>query len=349
MTLNRPYNIDIVAKAIDAAEDNTFYWDISGDVQTAYQVDIYKNSDSTSVFSTGKITSYNLYYKIPKNTLTNGMEYKLTVKAFNASNENQTSYAVVFQTSARPVITINTIGTVSNFSNLFSATYTQAQSVPLQSWNANLYNSDKVLIDHSDIMTDSILEYLFANLETEKSYYIEFQATSETGLTGTCGLVKFSVFYLRPKQNVNLSAKNIDNAGIELSWYVAQILGKSSGTISYLNDEINLLNGKVSFDEGFNISQDFSLKVWLHGVENYVTLLSLNGENGKMFVIYNPILESFVLTKISNTISDQFQSNGTTVYTFISPYQVVEQTGDKVCLLIQQIGSDINIEITMYD
>lgn len=351
MALNKPFNLSITGKTIDAKEKNTITWNVSGDVQTKYLIEIYDNNTHSLAYASPIVTSYNLSYIIPIDALTNGKEYQITVTVYNAANDNQASNPVIFQTSSRPIITVNTIGTVANFSNLFSATYTQSESVPLQSWNVNLYNAQKELIDHSDILTSLPMEYLFSNLETETSYYIEFQTTSEKGLIGTTGLKVFNVFYLRPKQNVNLSSKNIENAGIELSWYVAQIIGKSNNNYNWVNnDHINIRDGgKVWFDEGFSIAQDFSLKVWLQGVGNNTPLLTLTGDNGKIVVKYNPILEAFILTKTNNVTSDDYQSNGTIEYTFVSPYQVIEQTGDKVCLLIQQIGSDINIEITMYD
>lgn len=352
MALQKPYGISINGTAINATVDNTISWLISGDVQTAYQVDFYKNEDNSLVFSTGKITSYNLSYKLTAATLSNGNEYKVTVTAYNSLNESQLSDAVIFQTSGRPVITVDTIGTVTNFSNQFSATYAQSESVPLQSWNVNLYNSDKELIDHSDIMTELPMEYLFSNLETETTYYIEFQATSEIGLIGTSGLVEFDVLYLRPKQNVTIETKNIENAGIEISWFVSQILGKSTGTISFVdNEEVSVLtNGsKVYFDNGFSIERDFSLKVWLHSIKNNVTLLKLQGDNGQLEVKYNPVLGGFVLTKTTVIGDERIEDNNTMTYTFVSPYQLNATTGNKAVLLIQQIGNEINLETTLYD
>jgi hypothetical protein len=351
MALQKPYNLSISGKTIDATEDNKFTWSVSGDVQTSYKVDIYNNSTNVIAHTSGIVTSYSLTYTIPKNVLTNGNEYRVIVTIYNISNASQSSDAVIFQTSGRPVVTVDTIGTVSNFSNTFTASFTQSESVPLQSWNVNLYNSDKELIDHSDIMIELPMEYLFSNLETEKSYFIEFQVTSEKGLIGTTGLVAFDCFYFRPKQNLNLISKNIENAGIELSWFIRQILGKSNDSYNWVNnDHVNIRDGgKIWFDEGFSIDQDFSLKVWLQGVENNVPLLTLTGENGKIVVTYNPILEAFVLTKTTEVTSDSFESNKIVEYTFISPYQIIELTGDKTVLLIQQIDSDIYIEVTMYD
>jgi hypothetical protein len=218
------------------------------------------------------------------------------------------------------------------------------------------YNSSKEIIDHSDILTDLPMQYLFSNLQTETTYYVEFQATSELGLIGTSGLVKFNVFYLRPKTNVNLTAMNIENGGIELSWYVKHIVGKvNGGSIGYINnDEITLSNGKtIYFDNGFNIDRDFSLKVWLRDVKSNVPLITLKGDNGSLVLKYNAVLQSFVITKITNVMNDLFKSNqneiSTTQYQFISPYQIVAVDGNKAIVLIQQVGSDINLSSSTYN
>lgn len=358
MAINRPFNIIVASnlsingQTIDTKEStNQVSWEVSGDVQTAYQVDILDNTTGTNVYSTGKITSYNLYHIIPANTIPNGYEYQIIVTAYNKNDISIPSFPEIFTASSRPIVTVSAIGTVGNFSNDFSATYSQGENVTMRNWTANLYNVQQQLIDHSDIMTSTTMEYLFSNFETETSYYVEFQATSEKGLVGTSGLVEFDVFYLRPKQHLTLTANNIENAGIELSWYVSQILGESNGTLSYFNnEEVSLLDGsQVYFNNGFNIAQDFSLKVWLRSFKSGGSLLTLIGDNGQIVLKYNPVLDSFILTKTTNVISDGVISDTLTQYSFITPYQVDMVTGNNAVVLIQQVGMDINLEQTMYN
>lgn len=355
-TINRPFNIilssnlSLNGQTIDASESNQVSWEVSGDIQTAYQVDIFHNVTGNNVYSSGKITSYNLTHTIPANSIANGNDYQTYVTSYNKDDISMPSFPEIFTASSRPRITVSTIGTVGNFSNEFYATYIQDENVPMRNWTANLYNAQQQLIDHSDIMTDSVLQYLFSNLETETSYYVEFQATSEKGLIGTSGLIPFDVFYLRPKQHLTLTANNIVNAGLELSWFVTQVVGKSNNTVSFINnEEVDLTNNMVYFDNGFNIAQDFSLKVWLRNFDNNVPLLTLKGDNGQIVLKYNAVLDSFILTKTANVISDGVMSDELTQYTFITPYQIDVVSGSKAVVLIQQIGMDINLEQLMYD
>lgn len=347
--LQRPFNISIRGKTIDAAENNEITWQVSGDISVAFTIDILLNSDNSLAWSSGKLSSYGLKYTIPQGILTNGIEYKIKITIFNQSQQSITSDGDIFQTSSRPVVTVDDMGTIGSFNYNFTGQYFQAESISLRNYEVILYDSKKNLINKSDILTSLPMQYLFTNLQTETNYYIEFQATSVKGLTGTSGLVLFSVFYYRPKQHVNLEATNIDNAGIELSWYVRQIILENNGGTFINDDEIDLTNGVVTGNDGFSIERDFSLKLWLRGFPHNVPLLTLTGDNGEIILKYNAIQEAFIISKTTTILTDNYESNSTVEYAFVSPYLIIEQTGEKAVVLIQQIGMDMNLSVTMYN
>lgn len=332
--LQKPFNISLKGTTIDGNEDNTVTWQVSGDIQTAYKIDILSNIDNSLVWTTGNITSYSLKHTIPSGVLTNGHEYKIVIQVWSQLGNTQTSDAEVFQTSSRPIVTVNNIGTVNSFSYNFSATYSQAENVPLRNYYVNLYNDEKKLIDNSNIKTILPMEHLFSNLQTEEKYYIEFIATSAKGLVGTSGLVEFSVFYIRPKMNVDLQARNVDDAGIELSWYVKQIIGKTDGAEFINNEKIDTTNRtKVWFDEGFDINKNFTLKLWIEqpymsNVVEQVDLITLYGVNGTISLQYwND--NKFHLWKEVNGLRSHWSSE--------------EVTGDSYFVFMQQVEKDMNI------
>ena len=331
MSLQKPYDISIRGQTIDANEPNEVSWKVSGDIQTAYKIDILSNVDNSLVWTTNQITSYSLKHTIPAGTLTNGNEYKIQITIWNANNDTATSDAEVFQTSSRPVVTVDPIGTVNSFSYNFTAQYSQAEGVPLSNYIVYLYDDKQNMIDKSNIKTTLPMEHLFSGLQPEKTYYIEFQATSAKGLVGTSGLVQFDVFYYRPKMNVFLEAKNVENAGIELSWYVTQIIGKTDGSQFIDNEKIDTSDGtKVWFDDGFDISQDYSLKLWIENPKNKEDLIVLNGTNGQIKLQYHWLDEKFHLYRIDN--------NG-----IVTSYETAIVTGSSFVVLIQQIGRDMNV------
>jgi len=293
MAIQKPYNINIyTGQAIPAEETYAIKWSVSGAVQTEYEISIEDNSDDTNVHSTSKVSSYSTEYDLPSSTLTNGGEFKLTITVYDENGNSATSEPIVFVTSARPVLTMDTIGTVANSSYNFSATYSQAESVPMSTYIAYLYNDNQTLINQSNIKTILPIEHLFTDLQSETSYYVEFHATSDKGLTGTTGMVQFDVLYTRPNLAVDLSAQNVSDAGIELSWYVTQIIGESDTSVTYVNgEEVDLTDGnKIYFDQNFSTDRDFQLGVWLSSPPvssnyNELTFMTLKGDNDDKFLI----------------------------------------------------------------
>lgn len=329
--------MSIAGITFDANEDKTITWQVSGDIQTAYKIDILLNSDNSLAFTTNQVNSYSLSYTLPHGTLTNGVEYKIKITLYNQSGDSITTDGDVFQTSSTPVVTVDTIGTVSSFSYNFTGEYSQAEGVSLRNYTVNLYDASKNLLSTSGIQTSTPLQYLFSNLQTETNYYIEFQATSSKGLTGTSGLILFSVFYLRPKMSVNLQGNNIDNAGIELTWFVSQIiLQTESGNPTFINNEkIDLTSSSIVANSGFTIDQNFTLKLWLENVPSKTDLITLTGANGKITLQYHFLDSKFHLYKTDNL-------------GMVTKYECDSAVnGSSYFVLIQQIGMDFNIQASV--
>lgn len=275
MAIQKPYNINLSGGiVIPAEEDFTLTWSVSGAVQTHYALEIRNNSDNTLVHSVTKTSSYVHSYLLLANTLSNGNEYKLSITVWDESDNSATSDLQIFQTSSRPTVTLTPVGTIGSPAYSFQASYFQAESVPLRYWSAFLYDNNQNLINQSGLQTSSTIEHLFSNLYSEHTYFIEFQVTSEKGLINTTGKVSFNVLYTTPKISTGLTAENNDNASIKLLWNVVQIIGEGEN-FSYVNNEkIDVTNGKVWFDSGFTIEDNFTLKVWLESVTN--TFINLN-------------------------------------------------------------------------
>jgi hypothetical protein len=270
IAIQKPYNISIRGLCLDASEANTFTWQISGSIQSSYSIEIRNNSTNVVVYSFPQTSSFATSHTIPVSTLTNGVEYKIAVTAWDSSATTATSDFEIFQTSSRPVVAINTIGIVGNSSNTFSATYSQAQSVVIKSWIVYLYDNSNILIAQSDIQTSTTLQYLFSGFESSKTYKIEFQATSAKGMLGTSGKVSFSVAFNTPILNVNITAQNVANAGVKLSWTAKQIFGHSDSTTYISGEKLDVRQEKsVVFDEGYQVLNDFTLKTWVEGLTNY--------------------------------------------------------------------------------
>lgn len=331
MALQKPYNINTRGNTYDGNEQIKVIWQVSGDSSVAYQVRVYKNSDSSLTYDSTKITSFGQTHTIPSGSLTNGLEYKILITIWNNANQSISSDYEIFQTSSRPVITLDAIPLVGSPSYTFEATYSQSESVEMKSWIAYLYNENNTLIAQSPISTSTTLSYLFGSFESGKSYFVEFQASSNKSLVGSSGKIPFNVEFEQPIININLTAENVDNGGVKLSWKTIQIIGETIIAPIFIgNDKINLHNDVFSFSEGFSIPKNFTIKIWLEDIEADVDLFRLKGNNGDIYLQYWSDDHKFHLFK--------------DVYGYKSHWTSEQIDGFAYFVCLQQINGDMNIE-----
>jgi uncharacterized protein YjfI (DUF2170 family) len=330
--IQKPYNLSLKGQTVDGKESNIISWMVTGAIQSSFSIDIIRNSDNSSVWSLARTYSYSTKYTLPNNILTNGLEYKISVTVWDDKNTTATSDWEVFQTSSRPIVTLSSIGLVSSPSYNFQANYSQLESIGIKSFTVFLYDSKGNLVNTSGILTtsDISLSFIFSNLISEKTYQVEFQATSNKGLLGTSGKISFDVLYTQPTINVNLTAENTDDAGINISWNVIQIIGNTdcSPPLYINNNKIDLRNCRVWFSEGFSIVGNFSLKVWIDSLNSNVDILYLKGSNGEIRLTYRDD-NRFHVTKTINKLKSEWVSSQ------------VYGTNFFVCL--QQINGNFNV------
>lgn len=273
--INKPYNILVSGQYFDASTDITVTWSISGAIQTAKEILIKLNSDGSTVHTLTKISSYAQSYIIPASTLTNGNSYQIFITAYDSANNSATSDAVVFACSSAP--TLSSAPPIVNApSALFQATYSQAQSVPMRSWIGYLYNSLQQELTNTGIQTTSTIEYTFSGLETDETYYYEFQATSNYNMSCTTGKIAFTPSFSQPTLRVNIDIQNTSDAGVKMTWDAFQIIG-TGNNISYIGgQEVDVTNGSVVFDSGYLIDNNFTYKEWLRSVTNYLFNININ-------------------------------------------------------------------------
>lgn len=300
MAILKPANISPSNISVDATQEIVVSWKNYGDRQYAYQVKIYKNIDNSLVLDSGKIISFNNFHIINPNTLTNGIQYKYQITVWNQINETATSDWIVFKCSSTPICSFtNLTPTIFNTSYVFQGSYSQAENVPIKSWQMILYNSYDKIIGTSPMTYSSIIEYEFAGFKNENDYKIELQVYSQDNLLGTTGKIPFHVKYEVPKTALSLQATKIEElAAINLQWNIVQIIGKSDSSTFVDNEKIDVTNGKkVYFDEGFNINNNFTLKLWIESVTNY----NFNILPSTQIVSYNVPLSDTTLIWLDNS------------------------------------------------
>ena len=278
MSIQIPFNLTPKGGvAIDCNEDNIFRWSVSGAIQTHFSLEFRNNATDAVLHTIAKTPGYSHSYTLPSSTIANGLEIKYKLQVWDENNNTATSDWEIFQSSSRPTVTVispTEFSTVESQSYLFEASYSQTELVDLSTWQFFLYDSSQIKIVQSDLQTEETLEYLYDGLQSNETYFIEFQATSEKGLTGTSGLIEFTTQFIQPQMLSELQAENVDNAGIKLQWQVIQIIGNGENH-SFIEDEkVDVTEGKVWFDQGFNIDNNFTLKVWLEAVQDTTFIIN---------------------------------------------------------------------------
>ena len=112
--LQRPFNINIRGQTLDGNDPIPVTWQVSGDISTAYQVKVYRNSDNVLTYDSGKLTSYAQNHTIPSKSLQNGLEYKIEVSIWNQPGASATSDREIFQTTSKPIIVMDTVDSVNS-------------------------------------------------------------------------------------------------------------------------------------------------------------------------------------------------------------------------------------------
>lgn len=335
--MQKPFNINLRGTTIDGNEEHEIRWQVTGSIQINYQIKIYDNSDDSLTYDSTKLSSYSLKHVLPSGSLLNGKEYKIQIQIWNNTGGTALSDFEIFQTSSRPVVTVEEINTITAPSYFFTATYYQNENIPIRYFYVYIYDMQR-MIKNSGMINSSILEFFVDGLQSEKQYYVEFRATSEKGLVGTSGLINFNVLYTQPQINVQLNAENYDKASIKLNWKVIQIIGNSEPDppVYINNQKIDLLNGRVWFDEGFSINKNFTIKLWLENPKNKEDLLVLKGSNGEFTLQYWKLDNRFRLFK-------RIESNQ-----FVTSYISEIVNSGSYFVYIQQIGDLCNLNAEDY-
>lgn len=282
-------------KPFDATHNYDLTFNVYGGNQvTANRVLIEKVVDGTVVYNV-KIESFQFKHSIPANTLQNGTQYRVKVKTYNINNEeSEYSDSILFYCFSNPTVRIINIkdGLVGNSSYEFEGSYSQAENELAQSYRFYFYDSNEVLLSSSKEKFDSDFKYKFDGMENNEHYFVELKVYTVNGIVATSGLIPFDVNYYRPLFHTTVVLEDISRqASVKINARILNIEGQiGKQPISYEDGEwINLKDGMVYFDEenGFLVTGDFTLRMWLKDIEEYKEFLIMYSKNNvKLRLVY---------------------------------------------------------------
>lgn len=278
--------------AFDSTKEHEITFIVIGGAQvTGNRVVITNNKTGNVVYE--KITAtMKLAVTIPANTLSNNNYYNVVIYTIdNANNQSNPSTPVPFYCYSQPTLTITNIPateTIGNGTYAFQGNYLQSEGEQLNSYQFILYDSNKNILDRSDIIyyqSNSSLAYTFVGMDNDTSYYVELKGQTVNNTEITSGLMYFTVRYTQPATFAIVDLINdCENGYIQISSNIVAIDGKSNPEPPiYIDDKEVDLRDKdswVKWDEGFNINNDFTMRIWGRDFNDYERIISLaNKEN----------------------------------------------------------------------
>lgn len=276
--------------AFSAEDAISVSWKNNGDSMKAYEVIVEDNSTGSLVYSSGKVVAYSGNHTIPANSFLNGIIYRYKIKVYNLNDEYAISDYKVFSCYSKPVVMIDNDGYIRNQTASVLATYYQNESLPLNAYEFTLFDEYENILEESGYLHDGLLSYEFKyKLENEKTYKIECIAITTNGVSGSSGKISFIAQYDAPVVYFKLQA-NVSSGEcyVDLAWSTVRIIGNAENSPVYLdnNTMIDLTSNVVTYDDGFILPDNFTLRMWIKNITEGVNFVELVGNNGTLIVNY---------------------------------------------------------------
>lgn len=274
MALTTPILNPVVA--FDASQEQVFTFNSIGGQQVLGNILTVRNNVTNVVVYSQEIVSYAFSHTLPAGTLVNGTYYNAYIQTVNGPTKSEPSQPIQFWCYTQPVITFTNLpesNLIPNSAFVFEAQYTQIQNELLQQYEFNLYDTSGSLRSTSDVIylgEDATVPYLFSyefsGFNDGSVYYIEILGQTVEGTVVTTGRIEITVKYEEPNIFALISLENNMCGGyITIKSNMIDILGKADPDPPKFidnNTAIDLVPGSATFDEGFDLSNDFTVGIW---------------------------------------------------------------------------------------
>ena len=282
------------------------------------------------------ITSMKYEHVIPANTLTAGKQYTAQAQTFDINNVASTiSNKVYFIVLTTPTFTFSNVTenqyvTTSYLDAILS--YSQPQGELLKEYKFMLYNSANVLLYSSDILYDTSLTYKYTYLDNNEIYYVKAIGETVNGFSIETSAIKINVSYSGRDTYYTFNLEN-DYYGGNIKFNTNIIIIQYNGTevFSYDNGFIDLTSKQLFYDQGFNINDDFTIKIKYKDIKvgtvfemddgynislklieyegTYIYMLEVDNTIGKYIIHSTPItaISTDIITLFIRRKNDVFQ------------------------------------------
>jgi hypothetical protein len=260
--------------AVDATSAQILSCIVQGTITTSYRIKIYDNSDDSLSYDSGSvdISSTPLYngetleHNLIASTLVNGEEYKWQITTSDGFNSATSSFAL-FRTNAVPVITFAPPSNMTSQSYTFTATYTQAQNVPVNYTRFLFYDINNELILTTDKNYTGRIQYTYEGFINDSTYSVQIIGYTTNNVYFQTAKYNFTTDY--PQPNINLvpiitqqSLNNCySNSLIKIVWGgIIQMSGVATGSYSFTDGCITTDNMALTLPDSSYVTftKDFT-------------------------------------------------------------------------------------------
>ena len=253
-TIYMPNAMQPLQQCIDMGIDNFFTAKVNGDHIDSYQL-VIKKLDNTIPYDSGKVilpqilkNKQLLSMKVVANTVTYRGQLKWILTYFNGT-EAVSSGELIFLNMTTPILSTNVPFVVTGMKYTLEGIYSQAESIPVKSFNVGLYDSTGLIQSSGDEIS-SLIEYEIDGLANNKNYYlvltIETQSPSGGGMTVSLTQyisVKYTPLTIAFKPTLT---EIKDKSAMQIDW-------------SALSEHAGVITGGSSFMDGFFVNGNVGL------------------------------------------------------------------------------------------
>lgn len=276
--------------SFDPGYENTINFHYSDSQPYKNRLIITDNETSHIVYD--KTTdSMRLFAVIPPNTLTAGKQYLAQIQVYDIDgNYSNLSEPVLFYCFTSPVLSFTNINDNCVYRNAsidLSLNYFQKEKEEIKNYQFFLYSEDKIMLSSSDVIYASPLNpHTFYGLKNNTSYYFRCQGETIHGMIIDTGYVGVTVQYNVIPANVAFQVSNkYDRGYIQIETNILSVgYELKNNNYGFKDSSLILTDNFLTYNEGFNITNDFSLFVEARKLP-LKTFLTTDSENFSLSII----------------------------------------------------------------
>lgn len=308
--------------AFDKNDGNIFYFTTSGGSQVVKNRLTIYNSSTSSIVYQEDISTFKFEHALPTdNDLVNGVSYNAYINTYDIDdNISEDSIAIQFYCYTTPELSITNIpssGKISSSSISLNIRYEQIEDELLSSLAVYLYDASNSLLYTSDKLYSTetpelFIESAISGLTDGEIYKIQVSGSTINGTLTNSDIYEIYVEYSTPTIFSSLNLENNCQDGyIIIKSNIISVEGETNETPIYIDSEILDLSNDgdyCSFTEGFSVSKDFTIGIWMipTQINNFCSLLKDNNNKFKLEFVreypYNgsDIVDCLALTGVEN-------------------------------------------------